>query len=528
MKSNLVVFVAFEERENLGIGYMYAILSEAGYDVQIIDFRQDKKDILKRLLDLNPMVVGFSVIFENHIYDFQELIEYLRSNGIQSHFTAGGHFASLRPSDLFELSPSIDSIVRFEGEHTMLDLVNHLHQGEDWKKVVGISYRNNGVLVNNPLRALEPDLDTFPFPLRTEIKDYVLEKKYTTLLAGRGCIYNCTFCDIREFYGQSPGPVKRIRKPGKVVEEMEYLHKEQNCSVFLFQDDDFPVRTKPASEWVREFCKSLRDKNLAGKVLWKINCRPDEIDLDLFDLMKFHGLFKVYLGIEDGTNPGLKKMNKRLKMSDHIKGIKKLKELGIIIDYGFMLFQPSSTFDSLNENITFLEQICQDGYMPVSFLKMMPYLATQVEKELREEDRLKGKPGFLDYDFNEKSIDDFYSFVNDSFNTWFYADKGLRNFSKWGLNYLSVYTFFHGSYPGIEDLYKNLINQVADSNEFIIKTMKELSALFESGTYNMENDSILDDFRSTIEHKHNTALITANDIIKQIEVQYLTKGLFAS
>ncbi|MEN8229401.1 MAG: cobalamin-dependent protein, partial [Bacteroidota bacterium] len=75
MNRNSVVFIAFEERENLGIGYMYAALSEAGYDVSIVDFRKDKADILKELLKLNPMVVGFSVIFENHLYDFQELIE---------------------------------------------------------------------------------------------------------------------------------------------------------------------------------------------------------------------------------------------------------------------------------------------------------------------------------------------------------------------------------------------------------------------------------------------------------------------
>ncbi|MBE9517307.1 MAG: cobalamin-dependent protein, partial [Bacteroidetes bacterium] len=233
MNKNSVVFIAFEQRENLGIGYMYAILSGAGYDISIIDIRKDKVEILKELQELNPMVVGFSIIFENYIYDFQELIDYLRKNGIQSHFTAGGHFASLRPADLFEISPSLDSMVRFEGEHTILDLVNHLHQGKDWKKVAGISYINKGALVNNALRELEPDLDAFPFPYRPEIKDYALEKKYATLLAGRGCIYNCAFCDIREFYSQSPGPVKRIRKPDRVVEEMKYLFKEHECRVFL-------------------------------------------------------------------------------------------------------------------------------------------------------------------------------------------------------------------------------------------------------------------------------------------------------
>jgi radical SAM superfamily enzyme YgiQ (UPF0313 family) len=526
MNKNSVVFVAFEERENLGIGYMHAVLSEAGYEVGIIDVRKDKAEILKELLELNPVLVGFSVIFENHIYDFQELIEYLRVNGIQSHFTAGGHFASLRPADLFEIAPSLDSMVRFEGEHTILDLANHLQQDKDWKKVVGISYRNKEALVNNQLRPLEPDLDAFPLPFRPEMKEYALDNKYATLLAGRGCIYNCVFCDIREFYGQAPGPVKRIRKPEKVVEEMEYLHKEHDCSVFLFQDDDFPVLTNRSSAWVQEFCKALQDKKLAGKILWKINCRPDEIDTELFELMKAHGLFKVYLGIEDGTDAGLQKMNKRLKVSDHNEGIQILKELGISIDYGFMLFQPSSTYNLVNENLAFLEHICQDGYMPVFFLKMMPYLATRIEKELREEGRLKGRPGFLDYDFNEHSMDDYYFFVSESFGTWFHDSGGLSNYSKWVINYITVFNFFHGSSPEIERLTDSILLQVADSNHFLIKTMKELSALFESGKYSMDNDIILDKYRSSIEQKHSSALKNVSDLIVKIEVHYLTKDLF--
>ena len=526
MNKNSVVFIAFEQRENLGIGYMHAILSGAGYEVGIIDVTKDKAEIQKELQELNPVLVGFSVIFENHIYDFQELIEYLRSKGIQSHFTAGGHFASLRPADLFEIAPSLDSMVRFEGEHTILDLANHLQQDKDWKKVLGISYRNKGALVNNQLRPLEPDLDAFPLPFRPEMKEYALDNKYATLLAGRGCIYNCAFCDIREFYGQAPGPVKRIRKPEKLVEEMEYLHKEQDCSVFLFQDDDFPLLTNRSSDWVKEFCMALRDKNLVGKILWKINCRPDEVDLELFELMKAHGLFKVYLGIEDGTDAGLKQMNKRLQVSDHMEGIQILKELGISIDYGFMLFQPSSTYKLVNENLAFLEQICQDGYMPVFFLKMMPYLATRIEKELREEGRLKGRPGFLDYDFYEQSMDDFYFFVSESFGTWFHDPGGLNNYSKWVVNYITVFNFFIGSTSEIERLTESILEQVADSNHFLIKTMKELSALFESGKYSMENDRILDEYRSSIEQKHSSALKIVSDLIVKIEVHYLTKDLF--
>jgi len=526
MNSRSVVFIAFQERENLGIGYMHAILSGAGYEVHLIDVRRDKEEILQTLLELDPLMLGFSVIFENHIYDFQTLIKYLRSSGIQCHFTAGGHFASLRPADLFEIAPAVDSMVRFEGEYTILDLVNHLQQERDWKKVSGISYKENGTLVHNELRPLEPDLDAFPFPHRRDLEEYALEKKYATLLAGRGCIYNCTFCDIREFYSPPPGPVKRIRKPEKVVEEMAYLQREHDCRVFLFQDDDFPLKTSRTTVWVEEFCQALKEQKLMGKILWKINCRPDEVEQDLFELMKTHGLFKVYLGIEDGTEAGLKLMNKRLEVDDHMEGIRILKDLGISIDYGFMLFQPSSTFETVNENLDFLEQICQDGYMPVFFLKMMPYLATRIEKELREEGRLKGKPGFLDYDFHEQSMNDFYLFVSEHLNTWFHDPGGLNNYFKWIVNYLAVYDFFHGYHPEIEPLTESIQKIVAEANHFLFTTMRELSALFESEKYSMENDITLDKYRQSIEQKHDTALKKAADLLEKIKIYHVTRDLF--
>jgi len=523
MNSNSVVFIAFKERENLGIGYMYAVLSRVGYEVRIIDSRKDKSEILKELLELNPMVVGFSVIFENYIDDFQKLIEYLRSNGIQSHFTAGGHFASLRPADLFEISPSLDSMVRFEGEHTLLELADRLQQGADWKKTTGISYMNIGDIVNNQLRPLEPDLDAFPFPFRPELKEYALDKKFSTLIAGRGCVYNCVFCDIREFYGQSPGPVKRIRNPVKVVDEMEFLHKEQDCSVFLFQDDDFPVKVNRKFDWIKDFCGELRDRDLNGNIMWKINCRPDEVDRDAFEIMKQHGLFKVYLGVEDGTDAGLLQMNKHLKATDNIKGIQILKNLGIGIDYGFMLFQPSSTYNTLNENLTFLDQICSDGYMPASFLKMMPYLATKVEEELRNAGRLKGRPGFLDYDFLDESMNDFYAFVSENFNTWVHASRGLNNVSKWGFNYLAVFNSYSGSLSEIDRLSDTLRTKMAEANRFLIDTMKQLSALFESGNYKLKNKSVLNEYKTTIEKKHNAIVVEVTRIVRKIEVISLTK-----
>ncbi|MCK5068371.1 MAG: B12-binding domain-containing radical SAM protein [Bacteroidales bacterium] len=521
-----VVFVAFEENENLGIRYMAALLSNAGYRIVMIDFRRENSEILNELISINPLVVGFSVIFDNHINGFKKLIEYLREEGVKCHFTAGGHLASLRPDDLFRHIPSLDSLVRFEGENTILELVEHIYSGNEWHHIIGISYKKQETVVHNPLRKLEPDLDRFPYPVRSEPKEYALDKRYTTLLAGRGCVYQCSFCDIRKFYNQVPGPVKRVRNPEKVAEEMEYMHMENGASVFLFQDDDFPVRCRDNPSWVRQFCHSLAQRDLSGRIMWKINCRPDEIVPESFELMKQHGLFRVYLGIDDGTDLGLLSMNKKLRVADHLKGIQVLKTLGIHIDFGFLLFQPQTTFLTLEENLSFLESICEDGYMPITFMKMMPYMETAVENELKSSGRLIGDPGFYDYDFFEESLNHFHTFIMNCFNPWFNNHNGLSNLSKWASNYLAVFSFFNRNHPGMQRISVELRERVAASNRFLVTTVKELSGIFKSGRYLLDKDTQLEEYRRTIEEKHASALIDIQGILEKIELYSLTRNFF--
>jgi anaerobic magnesium-protoporphyrin IX monomethyl ester cyclase len=116
MKVPPVVFITVMEYDNLGVGYMTALLSEKGFDARVVDFNKKRSEILRTIRRLDPFLIGFSIIFHEYIAAFAELISYLRTNGINCHITAGGHYASLRYKDLFRLIPGIDTIVRFEGE----------------------------------------------------------------------------------------------------------------------------------------------------------------------------------------------------------------------------------------------------------------------------------------------------------------------------------------------------------------------------------------------------------------------------
>jgi len=144
MNEKPVVFVAFEEQDNLGVGYLASILMEEGFPVRIVDFRVGAEAIRVQLRQLDPLVVGFSIIFQHYIDQFRDLIEFLRSDGFSCHFAAGGHYPSLRFRDLLDLIPELDSVVLFEGELTFLELVRALAAGQEWRGLRGLAYKKMG------------------------------------------------------------------------------------------------------------------------------------------------------------------------------------------------------------------------------------------------------------------------------------------------------------------------------------------------------------------------------------------------
>jgi radical SAM superfamily enzyme YgiQ (UPF0313 family) len=516
-----VVLVAFGEEENLGVGYLMSVLNGAGISCRMIDFRYDNEEILAGIRRDNPVVVGFSVIFEIYLGEFAQLAKCLRQGGIDCHFTAGGYYASLYPEELFGIIPELDSIVRFEGEYTFLELVKYLTTGSDWRNVKNLAYPGKGKIIRTPLRVPENDLDRFPVPVRRPLRDYLPGMPYATILSARGCICNCSFCNTREFYRQAGAPLKRIRKPGMVVNEMYRLYSENRCRVFIFLDDDTPVKTAGGSQWIKSFCRELERKGLADKVMWKINCRPDEIEPEAFSMMKKHGLFLVFIGLEDGTDEGLRRLNKRMTVASSLRGVGILTRLNIGFDYGMILFQPDSTYSSLRENLEFLAGICRDGHVPMTFLKLIPYFGTRVERELRETGRVKGQPGNLDYDFMCESLDACWSDVRECFADWLWGPQGVVNLAKWVRNYLAVWDHFGNSINITEECRTRYRDTVAQSNLFLAETMTRFFDYYESGDYITDGHRLKENIKADIEEKHQLFCRSFAETLKSLRAEAL-------
>jgi len=484
--SRPVMLVGFQHQGNLGLGYLAAVLRQYGYSVHVVDIEQPPEEILRIAKEINPVLIGFSLIFQFFIAHHAALLYVLREHGVNCHFTMGGHFPSLSYQQTLELVPELDSVVRFEGEMTLLELADAISTGGDWRGIQGIAYRGDEEITLTPSRALIEDLDSLPYPDRNYLPDTVLGRSIMPLIASRGCARTCSFCSIHTFYRAAPGKIVRTRKPAEVVREMRRLHEERGITVFLFQDDDFPLFGTVWRRWANDFVDELHRSGLPGKVIWKMNCRADAVDRDLFIRMRDAGLYLVYMGLESGSEQGLETLHKQITVDQNLRAVKMLKSIGLMWEYGFMLLDPSSTFESVRANLKFLRKIVGDGSAGASFGRMAPYDGTPIKDELERAGRLRGDVRKPDYDFLDPRLTDFYEEIVHIVDVtgWIHGYGALTPRLNFAWDEVAI---LQQLFPGVPDLqaYAAAVREITrESNEVLFRIVEDTSYLFSDGRPN--------------------------------------------
>jgi anaerobic magnesium-protoporphyrin IX monomethyl ester cyclase len=261
------------------------------------------------------------------------------------------------------------------------------------------------------------------------------------------------------------------------------LHDERGISIFLFQDDDFPVFGTVWQRWTREFLAELYRAGLARKVIWKINCRADAVDPVLFAEMKEAGLYYVYMGLESGSEDGLDTLNKNITVAQNIRAVEVLKSLGLVYEFGFMLFDPSTSFDSVRDNVAFLRQIAGDGSASAAFCRMLPYDGTPIKDELKAAGRLKGDVCDPDYDYLDPRVDDYFAALTGLLRLtgWIHGNPGLSPQLKFAWN---EYGIMERLFPALSDIqaYKAALKAVtAASNEMLFQVIEDISYAITEG-----------------------------------------------
>lgn len=364
----------------IGIMSLSSVLKQAGHECVMFD--QANPDtpndvIIEEIKRCKPDLVGLSFLSTTSYPYAKMLARKIRLADSTVKLAFGGVFASLNAGLVKLQCSEVDFVCRGDGEQLLLDLLAHLNDPEG---VAGLTWMKDGLVINNPGRPMERQLDQWPFPDRESLKlDFVESmpldvpavlsmERFTTMQTSRGCPWPCIFCDIPIF---NEGKW-RARSAQHVVNELKYLEAQGYGAVY-FVDDHFLLQPKR----IEAICNGVIDAGL--RIQWGIEGRVDSVAQHLFPVMAKAHCRTVMFGIESGSQKILDRLKKEQSLEEVSTAVKNAKKAGIEIVHGFFTVgNPGETVADMQATFEFAAKLPLDTF---GFNRLCVYRGTPLWQE---------------------------------------------------------------------------------------------------------------------------------------------------
>ncbi|MBU1431611.1 B12-binding domain-containing radical SAM protein, partial [Myxococcota bacterium] len=444
-----LVLIGADFEENLGIGQIAAAAKGAGHAVHVIPFNEaaQLEGVARKASRARPDVIGLSMQFQHRGAEFIALAARLKALGFKGHLTAGGQYATLAWRDLLTRTASFDSLALFEGEETIVALLDALKRRGALDEVAGLALPQPPRQTRP--RALCADLDALPAPLRYRAHSRHFGVPFIPVMASRGCWGQCSFCSITAFYRearrQGGGQTWRQRSPEHVADELAALWRRAGGrAIFCFHDDTLLMpRPKDTLARIDALNEALRARGVDGEGSYAYvgKGRPDNITPELARRLSDAGVIRLYVGVENASARGAAHLN-RARQTAHIDtALRACQEADIFVCYNLLLFEPQTQLRDLEENLRFIRAHAQH---PINFCRAEPYSGTPLRASIADP-----SGSFLgwNYRIEDDRAELLFRVVSAAFRQRNFDTDGVAN-RYMGLGYaLKVATTF---YPDVE------------------------------------------------------------------------------
>ena len=373
--------------------YLAGSVRAAGHEAIIYDAMtkwDTHDDIEDRIRREQPDVVATTAITAT-INDCLEIFRRARKVAPSAKTVIGGVHPNFMYKEILERTPDlVDIVVRGEGEHAMVEILEHLGDTDALQGVKGIAFLHNDEVVVTPPRPLIQDLETLPtaFDLLDwqDYKYFVIENsRLGAVSTSRGCPHGCTFCSQQRFWNRS----WRGREPKAVVDELIYLKTQFGVNVVLLSDE-YP--TANSHRW-----EELLDRIIAADLdmYLLMETRVGDILRDESILWKYRkaGIVHVYMGVEATDQETLDLMKKDIEVEMSQKALALVREHGMVTETSLVLGFPHETPESIERTLKLAQHFDPDN---AHFLAITPWPYAEMYPDL--------EPHIVDWDYSNYNL----------------------------------------------------------------------------------------------------------------------------
>lgn len=358
----------------LGILYVSAYVKRAEvanvYTLNLNHVEGEEYEILNSYITGYQInVVGVGGLSGEYI-DISRMVRLVKCINQEIYVVVGGGIMTADPETTMKAIPDVDFGVIGEGELTMAELLVALGTGDHVEHVDGLIIRKGKRLLMTRKRIEIVDLDSLPFPdyegfnyreylkNNPDISDEGKKYSQVSVIGGRSCKYNCTFC----FHPS--GTTYRQRSLDSIFAEINYLVEHYDISYIALREELFATDNRR----VADFCRRMEKYDFD----WSIQLRIDSINKELVDLLKGTRCRYVFVGVESADNEVLKSMRKGITLEQIEKALDMLSDAGLNTRSGIIFGDTAETYDTAMFTLDWFRKNCNRYRMFVDMIIAFP------------------------------------------------------------------------------------------------------------------------------------------------------------
>jgi len=369
------------EAIQFGISYISSVLKNAGHNTRLLVMtRSSDFQVIDNYLERLPtQLVCFTSVASEFAF-VVSIAKHIKNIHPGIYRLAGGPHVSLNAAD--EMFDVFDSLCIGEGEQATLELAGQLGRGEKPSDIPNLWIKTDSGIQKNPTVPFIQNLDEVPYPDRgmwDEWIDFDRSPMRPSLLIGRGCPFECSYCCNHALKGLADGKYVRLRSPENIVGEIkDVLEKYKKVREFYFEVETLGIDLN----WVRGFCEKLRELNAnrQNPISFGANlrvCPPVVKNVDGFmDDLKRSNFRFLHIGLESGSERVRSEVLRRhYTNDDFLKVVSAAKSHGFQVILFNLIGLPNETVADFRMTVEANRQANPDWYYLSIFF---PYPGTDI------------------------------------------------------------------------------------------------------------------------------------------------------